>query len=248
MEQVLNNPPQKIPAEEWVTNYSHQIQDLKTVWDFNQSGDMLLFDDAFKWSRPKTLTKPEHIEKYLKHLNERVGSFVADDGFIYITVQWQSGQFTYDPIYFRFRYSDLNPDEDFFVLAQDKWNNTHIAVNAIGMDTWKVQKDKQQRRVKDSPQSEDTTELMSKLMQGLTLTPQEFQKLARKGSQSSNKEYYSAYVARWINERKPRWAVNLSKYYRQPKHRAGLRIFKPSEKELKQKVLVGLLNWTHLSI
>lgn len=248
MEQVLNNPPQKIPAEEWVTNYSHQIQDLKTVWDFNQSGDMLLFDDAFEWSRPKTLTKPEHIEKYLKHLNERVGSFVADDGFIYITVQWQSGQFTYDPIYFRFRYSDLNPDEDFFLLAQDKWNNTHIAVNAIGMDTWKVQKDKQQRRVKDSQQSEDTTELMSKLMQGLTLTPQEFQKLARKGSQSSNKEYYSAYVARWINERKPRWAVNLSKYYHQPKHRAGLRIFKPSENELKQKVLVGLLNWTHLSI
>ena len=40
---------------------------------------------------------------------------------------------TYDPIYFRFRYADLNPDEDFFVLAQDKWNNIHIAVNAVGM-------------------------------------------------------------------------------------------------------------------
>ena len=152
MEQVLNNPSQKIPAEEWVTTYPHQIQDLKTVWDFNQEGEMILFDDAFDWVKPKTLTKPEHIEKYLKHLNQRVSSFVAEDGFIYITVQWQSGNMTYDPIYFRFRYADLNPDEDFFVLAQDKWNNTHIAVKGVGMDSWKDQKKRKQRRVKDSPQ------------------------------------------------------------------------------------------------
>ena len=248
MEQVLNNSPSKIPAEEWVTNYPHQIQDLKTVWDFNQDGEMILFDDAFDWVKPKTLTKPEHIEKYLKHLNQRVSSFVAEDGFIYITVQWKSGNMTYDPIYFRFRYADLNPDDDFFILAQDKWNNTHIAVKGGGMDTWKVQKDRQQRRVKDSQQSEDTTELMSKLMQGLTSTPQEFQKLAQKGTHSSNKEYYSAYVARWINERKPKWAVNLSKYFRQPKHRAGLTIFKPSNTHVKQKVRVGLLNWDYLNL
>jgi hypothetical protein len=89
---------------------------------------------------------------------------------------------------------------------------------------------------------------MSKLMQGLTLTPQEFQKLAQKGTHSSNKEYYSAYVARWINERKPKWAVNLSKYFRQPKHRAGLTIFKPSNTHVKQKVRVGLLNWDYLNL
>ena len=240
MEQVLNNSPSKIPAEEWVTNYPHQIQDLKTVWDFNQDGEMILFDDAFEWVKPKTLTKPEHIEKYLKHLNQRVSSFVAEDGFIYITVQWKSGTMTYDPIYFRFRYTDLKSDDDFFILAQDRWNNTHIAVNGVGIDTWKVQKDRQQ--------SEDTTELMSKLMQGLTLTPQEFQKLTQKGTHSSNKEYYSAYVARWINERKPKWAVNLSKYFRQPKHRAGLTIFKPSNTHVKQKVQVGLLNWDYLNL
>ena len=66
---------QKIPAEDWVTAYSRSIQDLPTVWNFTQEGDMLLFDDAFDWVKPKTLTKPEHIEKYLQHLNERVSSF-----------------------------------------------------------------------------------------------------------------------------------------------------------------------------
>ena len=70
----------------------------------------------------------------------------------------------------------------------------------------------------------------------------------KKFIQSSNKEYYSAYVARWINERKPRWAVNLSKYFRQPKHRAGLTIFKPSNTHVKQKVRVGLLNWDYLNL
>ena len=40
---------QKIPAEDWVTDYSRRIQDLPTVWNFTQEGDMLLFDDAFDW-------------------------------------------------------------------------------------------------------------------------------------------------------------------------------------------------------
>ncbi len=247
MEQILNNNPKQIPAQEWVGNYPREIKDLEAVWDFNQSGDMLLFDDAFEWSRPKTLTKPEHIEKYLKHLNERVGSFVADDGFIYLTVQWQSGQFTYDPIYFRFRYSDLNPDEDFFVLAQDKWNNTHIAVNAVGMDTWKVQKDRYPKRRQNQAVNPKVEDIMNRMMQGQTVSSAELQYLQRH-KHTTGGELYSAWVSKWIGDEKAKYTSNLSKYYRQPKHRAGLRIFKPSENELKQKVLVGLLNWTHLSI
>lgn len=238
---------QKIPAEDWVTAYSRSIQDLPTVWNFTQEGDMLLFDDAFDWVKPKTLTKPEHIEKYLQHLNERVSSFVAEDGFIYITVQWKSGQMTYDPIYFRFRYADLNPDEDFFVLAQDKWNNIHIAVNAVGMDTWKVQKDRYPKRIKDKEVNPRVEEIMNKMMQGQTVSSAELQHLQRH-KHTGRGEYYSAWVSKWIDEDKAKYTSNLSKYYRQPKHRAGLSIFKPSEAKVQQKVRVGLFNWDYLSI
>lgn len=236
-----------IPAEEWVTNYPREIQDLTAVWDFNQAGEMLLFDEAFDWSRPKTLTSADHIQRYLKHLNERVGSFVAEDGYIYITVQWQSGNHTYDPIYFRFRYSDLNPDEDFFVLAQDKWNNTHIAVNAVGMDTWKVQKDRYPKRRQHQEVDSRVEEIMNKMMQGQNVSSAELQYLQRKKHRSGG-ELYSAWVSKWIGDEKAKYTSNLSKYYRQPKHRAGLRIFKPSESELTQKVRVGLFNWDYLSI
>jgi len=217
---------QKIPAEDWVTDYSRSIQDLPTVWNFTQDGDMLLFDDAFDWVKPKTLTKPEHIEKYLKH---------------------QSGQMTYDPIYFRFRYSDLNPDEDFFVLAQDKWNNTHIAVNAVGMDTWKVQKDRYPKRIKDKEVNPRVEEIMNKMMQGQTVSSAELQHLQRH-KHTGRGEYYSAWVSKWIGEDKAKYTSNLSKYYRQTQHRAGLSIFKPSAAKVQQKVRVGLLNWDYLNI
>ena len=116
------------------------------------------------------------------------------------------------------------------------------------MDSWKVTKDRQRKRIKDVEQSEDLTLLMDKLMQGLTLTPQEFAKLKLKGVRNNSREYYSAYVAKWIGDRKPRWAINLSKYYRQPKHRAGLMIFQPQKNKVQQKVKVNLLNWDFLLV
>ena len=237
----------KIPAEEWVGDYPRTIESCETVWGLTQNGESILFDEAFDWVKPKNLTTPEHIERYLNHLNERVESFVADDGYIYITVQWRSGDMVYDPMYLKFKYADLSEGEPFFIQAQDKWNNTHISVNSIGMDSWKVTKDRQRKRVKDVEQSEDLTLLMDKLMQGLTLTPQEFAKL-KGGVRNNSLEYYSAYVAKWIGDRKPRWAINLSKYYRQPKHRAGLMIFQPQKNKVQQKVKVNLLNWDFLLV
>jgi hypothetical protein len=237
-----------IPAEEWVTTYPRSIQTLKEVWDFDQPGEVLLFDEAFEWVKPKTLTKPEHIENYLKHLNQRVQSFVAKDGYIYITVQWRSGSMVYDPIYFRFRYADLDKGKPFFIQSQDKWGNTHIGVNAVGLDTWKVQKDRQRKRIKGGEVKDRVKELMDKMIQGQPLTQAEQQYLQRSKSGRRGGEYYSAWVSKWIDEQKAKYDSNLSKYYRQPKHREGLMIFKPSASELVQEVPLGMLNWEFLRL
>ena len=79
-----------LSCEKWET-YPKEILSAQEVWGLNQSGEMKTFDEAFTWSRPKTFTKQEHIEKFLLHLNERISSFVADDGYIYLGVQWQRG-------------------------------------------------------------------------------------------------------------------------------------------------------------
>ena len=234
-----------IPAEEWVTTYPRSIQTMKEVWDFDQPGEVLVFDEAFDWVKPKTLTKPEHIETYLKHLNERVQSFVARDGYIYLTVQWRSGSMLYDPIYFRFRYADLDKGEPFFIQNQDKWGKTNIAVNAVGMDTWKVQKDRYPKRIKDNVVHPAVTEIMDKMMQGQTVTQAELQVLQRRKHRGIG-ERYSAWVSKWIGDEKAKYTSNLSKYYRQPKHREGLMVFKPSTSELVREVPLGMLNWESL--
>lgn len=234
-----------IPAEDWVTTYPHTIQTLKEVWDFDQPGEVLLFDEAFDWVKPKTLTKPEQIENYLKHLNQRVQSFVARDGYIYLTVQWRSGSIVYDPIYFRFRYADLDKGKPFFILNQDMWGATNIAVNTVGVDTWKVQKDRYPKRIKDTVVHPAVTEIMNKMAQGLTVTRAELQVLQRRKHRGRG-EKYSAWVSKWIDEHKAKYDSNLSKYYRQPKHREGLMIFKPSASEVVQEVPLGMLNWEFL--
>ena len=52
-----------------------------------------------------------------------------------------------------------------------------------------------------------------------------------------------AFVRDMTGAKRPRWNVNLSKYYRQPKHRACLHIFVPSEAEIVRKIDLGIFNW-----
>ena len=238
-----------LSCEKWET-YPKEILSAQEVWGLNQSGEMKTFDEAFTWSRPKTFTKQEHIEKFLLHLNERISSFVADDGYIYLGVQWQKGNYSYSPRFFRFRYSDLPKGEPFFVIVKDKWGNNQLSVTS-SLDTWMVQENRRGQSpygryragsYQQTKSSQHNQNLMAKLMSGQSLTTQELMQLQRFGEGESIKTD-TAFVRDMTGEKRPRWNVNLSKYYRQPKHRACIEIFVPSEAEVVRKVDLGIFNW-----
>jgi hypothetical protein len=238
-----------VSAEKWKA-YPKEIIPAYEVWNLKQIGNMESFDSAFMWSRPKTFTKGEHIEKYLRHLNERVSSMVADDGFVYIGVQWEKGNYKYAPRFFRFKYSDLPKGEDFFIIVKDKWGNQQLSVHA-GLDTWIVQENRRQTysgrnqgRYSANKSHQQAQNLMNKLMSGQTLTTKELELLQNPTPQ----EPAVAFIRDMEADKRPKWNVNLSKYYRQSKHRACLKIFKPSEAEVVRKIDLGLLNWINLSI
>jgi hypothetical protein len=236
-------------CEKWEA-YPKEIVSAHDVWGLTQQGDMKSFDDAFTWSRPKTFTKQEHIEKFLLHLNQRVSSLVAEDGYIYLAVQWKKGNYSYSPRFFRFRYSDLPKGESFFIIVKDKWNNNQLSITS-SLDTWMVQENRRgtpshgRYRQGNNPftkSSQNVQNLMAKLLAGNTLTTQELQELQSFDSDTDGKTDV-AFVRDMTGAKRPRWNVNLSKYYRQPKHRACLHIFVPSEAEIVRKIDLGIFNW-----
>ena len=236
-------------CEKWET-YPKEIVSAQEVWGLNQSGEMKTFDEAFTWARPKTLSKQEHFEKFLLHLNERVSSFVADDGYIYLAVQWQKGNYSYSPRFFRFKHSDLPKGEPFFVIVKDKWGNEQLSVTSA-LDTFMVQENRRgvpshgryrSGSYSHTKSSQNIQNLMSKLMSGQPLTTQELMELQRFDNDKPIRTD-TAYVREMTGEKRPRWNVNLSKYYRQPKHRACIEIFVPTEAEVVRKVDLGIFNW-----
>ena len=108
-------------CEKWET-YPKEIVSAQEVWGLNQSGEMKTFDEAFTWTRPKTLSKQEHLKKFLLHLNESkqfrsrrwlhlLGSSMAKELFLFTSLfQIQNS-------------SDLPKGEPFFVIVKDKWGN-----------------------------------------------------------------------------------------------------------------------------
>ena len=147
-------------------------------------------------------------------------------------------------------------------MENNRWGKPEFSVRK-GLESWTISKSKNPRMTipnLDTIPDEDLREAIKAMFSGQPLsphrmailqqyTPQQLEQLVNTLKPVPVVSYIRAYGHENDTRGPPRFNFALSRYYRQPKHREGLYIFRPSGTEaLRHLSHLGILNWSEFLV